>query len=197
MNTQHQDGLNNSSALPVSGAPMIRTDRVDMITALFNDRESAERAYNTVTDRGYHRDEVNLVMSDATRQKHFQENPITYNEMGSKAADGAGIGGAIGGTLGVIAAVVATVGTTLAVPGLGIIFYGPAVAALAGLGAGGLTGGVVGALIGLGIPEERVKHYQSGIDEGGILLGVKPKSDEDAAHFEQEWKTNNGQHVYR
>lgn len=197
MHTQREDDLNNSLNPQASVASVIRTDRVDMITALFNDRESAEQAFNTVTSRGYHRDEVNLVMSDATRQKHFQENPITYNEMGNKAADGAGIGGAIGGTIGAIAAIVATVGTTLAVPGLGIIFYGPAVAALAGLGAGGLTGGVVGALIGLGIPEERVKHYQSGIDEGGILMGVKPKSDEDAAHFEQEWKTNNGQHIYR
>ncbi len=197
MSTQHQDISKHSVNPQVSGVPPIRTDRVDMITALFNDRDSAERAYNTVTDRGYDKDEVNLVMSDATRQKHFQENPITYNEMGNKAADGAGIGGAIGGTIGAIAAVVATVGTTLAIPGLGIVFYGPAVAALAGLGAGGLTGGVVGALIGLGIPEERVKHYQSGIDEGGILLGVKPKSEEDAVHFEQEWKTHKGQHVYR
>lgn len=197
MNTQRQIDLNHSLNPQATTTPVIRTDRVDMITALFIDRESAEHAFNSVTNRGYHKDEVNLVMSDATRQKHFQENAITYNELGNKAADGAGIGGAIGGTIGAIAAVVATVGTTLAVPGLGIIFYGPAVAALAGLGAGGLTGGVVGALIGLGIPEERVKHYQSGIDEGGILMGVKPKSDEDAAHIEQDWKTNNGQHIYR
>ncbi len=195
MNTVSQEELNKSMNSPLT--PAIQTDRVDMITALFIDRESAEHAFNSVTNRGYHKDEVNLVMSDATRQKHFQENPITYNEMGSKVADGAGIGSAIGGTIGSIAAVVATVGTTLAVPGLGIIFYGPAVAALAGLGAGGLTGGVVGALIGLGIPEERVRHYQSGIDEGGILMGVKPKSDEDAANIEQDWKTNNGQHIYR
>lgn len=197
MNTQYQDELNNSLNTPASATPVIRTDRVDMITALFNDRESADRAYNSVTERGYDRSEVNVVMSDATRQKHFQENPITYNELGNKAADGAGIGGVIGGAIGAVAAAVAVVGTSLAIPGLGIVIAGPAVAAIAGLGAGGFTGGVVGALIGLGIPEERVKHYQSGIDEGGILMGVKPKSDEDAAHFEKEWKTNNGQHVYR
>lgn len=197
MNTQYQDELNNSLNPPASATPVIRTDRVDMITALFNDRESADRAYNSVTERGYDQSEVNVVMSDATRQKHFQENPITYNELGNKAADGAGIGGVIGGAIGAVAAAVAVVGTSLAIPGLGIVIAGPAVAAIAGLGAGGFTGGVVGALIGLGIPEERVKHYQSGIDEGGILMGVKPKSDEDAAHFEKEWKTNNGQHVYR
>lgn len=195
MNTQYRDEKNNISS------SVIRTDRVDMITALFNDRESAERAYESVTQRGYDRSDVNMVMSNETRQKHFQENvnenDITYNELGNKAADGAGIGGAIGGTLGVVAALLATAGTALVIPALGIVVLGPAVAALAGLGAGSLTGGIVGALIGLGIPEERVKHYQSGIDEGGILLGVKPKSNEDAEHIEKEWKINNGQHVYR
>lgn len=197
MNSERQDNLHESTDLNNSGNAEIRTDRVDMITGLFVDRESADRAYNSVTSRGYDKGDVNLVMSDATRQKHYPENPITYNELGNKATDGAGIGGAIGGTIGAIAAAVAVVGTTIAIPGLGIFIAGPAAAALAGLGAGSLTGGVVGALIGLGIPEERVKHYQSGIDEGGILLGVKPRSADDATHIEQEWKTNNGQHIYR
>ena len=197
MNALRQNNLNNSLNPNASGRPMIRTDRVDMITALFNDSESAEHAFNSITRRGYDRDHVNLVMSDATRQKHFLTPDNIDTEMGNKATEGAGIGGAIGGTIGAIAAAVAVVGTTLSIPGLGIIIYGPAVATLAGLGAGGLTGFVVGALIGLGIPEERVTHYQAGIDEGGILIGVKPKSDEDASHFEQEWKANNGQHIYR
>ena len=197
MNSERQDNLHESTDLNNSGNAEIRTDRVDMITGLFVDRESADRAYNSVTSRGYDKGDVNLVMSDATRQKHYPENPITYNELGNKATDGAGIGGAIGGTIGAIAAAVAVVGTTIAIPGLGIFIAGPAAAALAGLGAGSLTGGIVGALIGLGIPEERVKHYQSGIDEGGILLGVKPRSADDATHIEQEWKTNNGQHIYR
>ena len=197
MNTERQDNLHETKSSNNTGNSDIRTDRVDMITGLFIDRESADRAYNSVTNRGYDKADVNLVMSDATRQKHYPENSITYNELGNKATDGAGIGGAIGGTIGAIAAAVAVVGTTIAIPGLGIFIAGPAAAALAGLGAGSLTGGVVGALIGLGIPEERVKHYQSGIDEGGILLGVKPRSADDATHIEQEWKTNNGQHVYR
>lgn len=60
-----------------------------------------------------------------------------------------------------------------------------------------MTGGVVGALIGWGIPKERVGQYEGGIKEGGILMGVKPRSDEDAAHFEREWKKSSGEHVYR
>jgi len=167
-----------------------------MVTGLFRDRDSAERAYQSVTDRGYGRDDVNLVMSDETRKRHFAARD-DETELGSKAASGAGIGGAIGGTLGAIAAAIAAVGTSIAIPGLGLVVAGPVAAALAGAGAGAATGGLVGALIGWGIPEERVKIYESGVKEGGILLGVKPRSEADAAHFEKTWKDYQAEDVYR
>jgi hypothetical protein len=168
----------------------------NMVTGLFRDRDSAEQAYQSVTARGYDKNDVNLVMSDDTRKRHFSQTD-SDTELGNKAAEGAGIGGAIGGTLGAIAAAVAAVGTTLAIPGLGIVLAGPAAAALAGAGAGAATGGLVGALIGWGIPEERVKRYEKGIKEGGILLGVKPRSAEDAAHIEKTWKDYRAEDVYR
>ncbi|HBI70019.1 MAG TPA: hypothetical protein DDZ22_13710 [Massilia sp.] len=39
-----------------------------MVTGLFPDRASAERAYGSISDRGYGRDDVNLMMSDSTRK---------------------------------------------------------------------------------------------------------------------------------
>jgi hypothetical protein len=173
-----------------------------MVTALFRDRESAERAYQAVAERGYGRNDVNLVMSDDTRARQFGDSSGKttqgrQTELGSKAAEGAGIGGAIGGTLGAIGAALAAVGTSLAIPGLGIVVAGPVAAALAGAGAGAATGGLVGALIGWGIPEERIKDYETGIKQGGILMGVKPRNAEDAAHFEDVWRRYNGEQVYR
>jgi hypothetical protein len=168
-----------------------------LVTGLFRDRDSAERAYQTISDRGYSHNDVNLVMSDETRKKHFSGSDANNTELGNKAAEGAGIGGAIGGTLGAIAAAIAAVGTSIVLPGAGLVVAGPLAAALAGGGAGAATGGLLGALIGAGIPEERVKHYESGIKEGGILMGVRPRSDEDAEHFERTWKENRGEHVYR
>ncbi len=76
-----------------------------MLTGLFRDRDSAERAYQSISDRGYTRDDVNLVMSDETRKRHFAGSADgRETELGTKAAEGAGIGGAIGGSLGAIAA---------------------------------------------------------------------------------------------
>ena len=169
-----------------------------MVTGLFRDRDSAERAYDSVTERGYGRDDVNLLMSDETRKTYFpSDGTAPATELGNKAAEGAGIGGAIGGTVGAIAAALAAVGTSIAIPGLGLIVAGPIAAALAGAGAGGLTGGLVGALIGWGMPEERVKRYEAGIKEGGIVLGITPRSDTDAKHFESEWKRHRAEDVYR
>jgi hypothetical protein len=169
-----------------------------LVTGLFRDRDSAERAYQSVTDRGYTKDDVNLAMSDETRKRHFgSDTSGRSTELGTKAAEGAGIGGAIGGSLGAIAAAIAAVGTSIALPGLGLVIAGPLAAAIAGAGAGAATGGIVGALIGWGIPEERVKHYDQGIREGGILMAVRPRNDEDAAHLESSWRSNQGEHVYR
>src|SRR4051794_6965670 len=169
-----------------------------LVTGLFRDRDSVERAYQSVTERGYTKDDVNLAMSDETRKRHFGgDSSGVQTELGSKAAEGAGIGGAIGGTLGAIAAAIAAVGTSIAIPGLGLVVAGPVAAALAGAGAGAATGGLVGALIGWGIPEERVKRYEQGIKEGGILMGVKPRNTDDAEHFEKTWRDYSAQDVYR
>jgi len=167
-----------------------------LITGIFPDRDSAEKGYSTLSSRGYTTDDINLVMSEDTKKRHFAAAG-TETELGNKAAEGAGVGGAIGGTVGAIAAAVAAVGSNLVIPGLGLVIAGPLAAALAGAGAGAATGGIVGALVGWNIPEERVKKYDEAIRKGGILMGVRPRSDDDAAYVEQAWKDNRAQDIYR
>ncbi|MBC3541367.1 hypothetical protein ACFSC6_15125 [Rufibacter sediminis] len=168
-----------------------------MMTGMFRDRDSAERAYNSLHSRGYSKDDINVIMSDDARKRHFSDSDNNDTELGSKALEGAGAGSAIGGTLGAIVGAIAAIGTSIALPGLGLVIAGPLAAGLAGAGAGGLTGGLLGALVGSGIPEDRAKVYESGIKEGNIVMGVTPRSHEDAEYFEQEWRTNRGEHIYR
>jgi outer membrane lipoprotein SlyB len=170
------------------------TQRTPIVTGLFNDRNSAERAYSTVESRGYSRDDVNLMMSDKTRDTHFGEGTAD-TELGSKALEGAGAGSAIGGTLGAIIGGIAAIGTNVLLPGIGLVVAGPIVAALTGAGAGGLTGGLIGALIGSGIPEEHAAEYEEGVKNGGIFMGVNARSDEDAEYFNNEWR-NHGSNVH-
>ena len=166
------------------------------MSGMFSDRNSAEKAYQSLHSRGYSKDDVNLLMSDETRKTHFGDD-TTHSEFGDKAMDGAGVGSAIGGTAGAIIGAIAAIGTSVALPGLGLIIAGPLAAALAGAGAGGLTGGLVGALVGSGIPEEHAAEYESGIKNGGIVMGVKPRNEDDAKYFEDEFRRNNGDKIYK
>jgi hypothetical protein len=166
-----------------------------IMTAIFRDRDAAERAYGALTDRGYTSKDVNLLMSNETRERCFPRTERTTTELGSKASEGAGIGAVAGGGLGALLAGMAASG--IAVPLLPIIALGPLAAALAGAGTGGAVGAVIGALIGAGIPEERAKLYDEGIKEGGIVLGVTPVRDEDTDYLEGEWTKAGGDQIYR
>lgn len=189
----NNDVFDNDTTTSTTGAT---TGRGRMLTGLFKDRESAEGAYNSALSRGYTSDDVNLMMTDDTRNRYFAND--TDTELGSKALEGAGAGSAIGGTLGAIIGGIAAIGTNVFLPGLGLIVAGPLAAALAGAGAGGLTGGLVGALIGSGIPEDRAREYEEGVKNGGIVMGVNARNDEDADYFENEWRnTHRGESIYR
>ena len=184
------DGLNDQGATATGAVPQ----RSRMMTGLFRDRESAERAYGSLNSRGYGKDDVNLLMSDDTRKKYFSDSDT---ELGTKAWEDAGKGAAIGGGVGATLAAIAAIGTTLALPGLGLLIAGPIAAALAGGGAGALTGGLIGALVGHGIPEENAKLYEQGIRDGGIVMGVNPRTTEDADYLEKEWRSNRAESLYR
>ncbi len=171
------------------------TGQSRMVTGLFNDRESAERAYQSVTSRGYTHDDTNVIMSDETRNRYYPEGSEHTSALGDKTLEDAGKGAAIGGTLGAIIGGIAAIGTSVVLPGLGLIVAGPLVAALTGAGAGGLTGGLIGALVGHGIPEEHAAEYESGIKNGGVFMGVNARNDEDAQHFHNEFSRSGGSHV--
>lgn len=166
-----------------------------MVTGLFPDRDSAERAYQSLSTRGYGKDDTNVIMSDETRNKYYPAGSEHTSALGDKTLEDAGKGAAIGGTIGATLAAIAAIGTSVLLPGLGLLVAGPLAAGLVGAGAGGLTGGLIGALVGHGVPKEYAEEYESGIKQGGVFMGVNPRTDEDAAYFENEWR-NHGKSVH-
>ena len=166
-----------------------------MVTGLFSDSERVERAYEILTQRGYGTADINVVMSDDTRRRYFSDERQVNTELGRKVEEGGEMGGPRGGSVGTIIPALIAVGV-VALPGLGLVLAGPVAVALAAAGAAGLSFGLIGALHDWGIPEERVNQYQTGIHDGGILMGVRSRSIEDARHFAQQWKAIGGQHVH-
>lgn len=163
--------------------------KAKLVTGLFKNRVAAEAAVDALLKRGYTRDEISVLMSDATRNKEFALQARTH------AADGAGIGGALGTAVGAVLAAIVAVGSTIFLPGINLFIAGPIAAALAGAGAGAVTGGVIGALIGAGIPEYRAKVYEAGLKEGGILIGVEAREGEDIDKLEQFMEDIGAHHV--
>jgi hypothetical protein len=156
-----------------------------MLTAIFRDRLSVERAFDWLQTRGYDPSEINVLMSDRTRAGYKDQGTEGQIKSGSKAAEGMATGGAIGTAVGATVAAIAAIGTSIAIPGLGLVVAGPIAAALAGGGAGAVAGGAIGGLVGLGIPESNTKAYEEALRKGGVVLGVRPHSSEDATAIKE------------
>ena len=173
--------------------PALPAAHPGMVTGLFNNRDAAECAYRSAVELGYEKSDINLVMSDATREQFFSTEPRADAELSGNVTEPTGstkladeLGGPTGGAIGTIAPVLAAVGTLVLIPG--IAFAGPIAIALGAAGAVGLAGGLIGALTNWGITEDRIHQYETGIRGGGILLGVEPRCDSDARELQRRWK---------
>jgi hypothetical protein len=175
-----------------------------MVTGLFINKESAERGYRSATRLGYENSDIDVLMSEETRNRYFSPGHDTKTDLSSNATKDAAedgksagdLGGPAGGTIGTIAPALAGVGALLLVPVLGVFAAGPIAVALTAAGAVGLAGALIGALTKWGIPEGRIEEYEQGIRAGGILLGVKPRSDKDASDLVREWQASGGELVH-
>jgi hypothetical protein len=171
-----------------------------LVTALFKDGSGVERAYQAALARGYSPDEINLVLSEETRRRHFTVDQVP-SELAEKAAEATEkkpsaakeLGGPTGGTAATIAPALAAAGTAALLPGL--IIAGPVAIALTAAAAVGITGGLIGALTNWGIPKSRVEQYEQSIRDGNILIGVEARSAEDARQLQADWAAAGGRSV--
>jgi hypothetical protein len=173
-----------------------------LVTALFRNLDTAERAYRAAAALGYKPEDINVVVSDQTRNQLLSERHGAHPNLSNNAAEsdqqpdkGADLGGPAGGTLGTIAPVIAAVGTVVLIPGL--VLAGPIAVALMAAGAVGVAGGLIGALKDWGIPNDRVRDYEAAVREGGVLLGVTAQSEADAQQLERQWQAEGGRFVQR
>jgi hypothetical protein len=147
----------------------------ETVAAVFDDRADAERAISALKDMGYAADQIGVALRDRSAQGELVE------ETGTNVAGGAATGAVGGGLLGGLVGWLVGIGA-LAIPGIGPVVAGGALAtafgvaggtAVAGAGIGAATGGVLGALVGMGIPEEEARHFERGFHAGGTLVTVR------------------------
>ena len=138
--------------------------------ALYDDIVVARQVVEDLVKADFERSSISLITNDANNQySQFLDEDYTPREDAVTASEGAGFGAVIGGLTGLLVGLAA-----LTIPGIGLaIAAGPIVAGLTGVLAGAVTGGVVGALVKSGVPEDEAPYYAEGIRRGGTLISIQ------------------------
>lgn len=153
------------------------TPRRRVYGGLYSDVASAERGVRRFRDAGYPGERIGIVSRD-TAAKEVAE------DTGAKAAEGAATGAVAGGVLGGLTGLLVGIGA-LAIPGIGPVVAGGALAsafglgggtAVAGAGIGAAAGGVLGALTNLGFSHEEASYYDEGVRGGRTLVTVEDEA---------------------
>lgn len=147
------------------------------IDRLFTDATTANQYYDHLIKLGYENDDISVLMSKETKDKFYEGNP-NIEKTEDAALKGAGAGSAIGGVVGAVVGAVAAVGSSMIIPGIGLVVAGPLVAAFAGAGAGagGAGGAIIGALTNAGLSDDVSTTYVNHLNEGKIIISVEPKN---------------------
>src|SRR5205823_8659000 len=142
------------------------------VFGIYRDQMSVETAVDALRQQGFRNTDISVLFPENEGSKDFAHEKHTKAPEGGMV--GGGSGAVLGGTLGWLAGI-----GMLAIPGIGpFIAAGPIIALLAGVGVGGTAGSLVGALVGLQMPEYEAKRYEGRIRDGGILFSVHCDSSE-------------------
>src|SRR6202030_4688859 len=159
------------------------------VFGIYGTHEAVDRGADTLVRSGFASSDISVLLPENLGSKSIATQKATKAPEG--AAAGASTGAVLGGTLGLLAGIGA-----LAIPGVGpLIAAGPIMAALAGIGVGGVVGGFTGAMIGAGIPEYEAKRYEGRIQKGGILLSVHSDTSDETDRAKEILERTGGEDI--
>jgi uncharacterized membrane protein len=157
------------------------------IMGVFPSREDAEKAIHHLhKELKIDKDEISYVYKNT--EGSIEEVPI--KEVSSDTPDeGARKGAKVGGTIGALAGIAAVAGF---IPPVGPLIASGSLATMLGfttavgtttIGAvtGAAAGGLIGALMNIGIGEEKARRYADRVEAGDILVSVHTDKDADTA----------------
>jgi len=155
------------------------------ILGSFENQHLADDAWRSLSRAGYDARDISVVVREGVIVQPDATTPV------ENAAEGAVSGAVTGGAIAGIAGLLVGLGV-IAIPGIGgLLIGGPLAAALGLTGAaatatsaaatGAVAGGLIGALSGLGVPEDQAAVLAERLQAGGVILAVTVTNDEEAA----------------
>ncbi|HRN69967.1 MAG TPA: DUF1269 domain-containing protein [Candidatus Woesebacteria bacterium] len=136
----------------------------EMIIGIFHDSKDAGNVVSEFKSKGV-TDEITVVAKESIA------GDTKVHEIQKDVSEGATAGAVAGATVGGLAGLLTGV-ASFVVPGVGLLVFGPLATVLTGIAGGALSGGLVGALVDYGIPEEKAKLYEQRLQAGEVIVGV-------------------------
>jgi hypothetical protein len=134
---------------------------------VFHDQANAQQAINELRKAGFQENQLGVV----ARHSEEIKGGHPAGEKGSKIAKGATTGALAGAGVGALWALGIAANV---LPGIGPVISGGILASVIASAAGGAAiAGVVGALVGLGVPEDEAKYYEGEFKAGRTVVTVK------------------------
>lgn len=144
----------------------IQTTR-DVAIGVFSEQVKAQAAIRDLRSAGFREDQIGV----AARSGDHVSGSLTEEKAMTQVATGAGAGVAAGAGVGALWALGIAAGL---LPAIGPVIAGGLLAAVAASAAGGAAvAGLIGALVGLGIPEDEAAHYDSEFRAGRTIVTVR------------------------
>jgi hypothetical protein len=145
----------------------LESERPTFEVGLFDTVDAARKAVHDLLEAGFTKEHITVICSDETKERYFQE--FEHQEpAGTHTPTAAIVGGTIGATLGGLAVVASAAATGT----LALWAAGPITA-----WAGGVAGGLVGAMMTRGVEKELADFYQQAVVEGRILVAAEAEDD--------------------
>jgi hypothetical protein len=134
---------------------------------VFSTTRAAECAVDGLLKAGFTHEQVSVLCSDRATEDYFHE--FDHEEpAGSHTPVAVAVGGAIGAALGGVTVLAGAVTTA----GLGLLAAGGLAA-----WAGGIVGGLVGAMMTRGVERELANYYDQAVSAGKILVAAEDHSE--------------------
>jgi hypothetical protein len=143
----------------------MKTSTNSTVVGVFEDRIHANQAVHELHQAGFTDKQIGIAMKHSDHQAaddYAGENTHAGSGALTGALTGLGLGALAG--LGVLVGVIPVVGPAIAAGTLGVV--------LSNAAAGAAISGLVGALVGAGLPEHEAKYYQGEFEAGRVIVTV-------------------------
>jgi hypothetical protein len=144
---------------------------------VFSDRQHTEAALTALQKARFPMQQVSILAKDSSNHPDVLNQIKTRDAASEKAEAGSKTGAVAGTVLGGLGGLLIGI-STIAVPGVGPFIAAGSLGTLlattlAGSGIGAISGEIVGAFVGLGVPDQQATVYGDRLSQGSDLIMVE------------------------